>query len=237
MPRKPAKPKTPVAPPPRTSRKAQKEATRLQLLAAARSVFEQQGYAGTQMADIARAADVAIGTLYIHFDGKELLFDALLEDFNQALAEKLTALQPYFARGDLATGVAQGARLFLDHWTGRRAFVIAAMQRLGAGVTVGQLRDGINPPAVAFLTASLSQALEYTPAHRRGASPVESDTVPLLVQGLLALWMRLGLQAVFGTAATRAQAERLLTTMTLGALQSSLPQLQSLTTTRPALGA
>lgn len=54
------------------------ERTRLALLAAARTLFAERGYAATTVAEITRAADRAHGTFYLYFDNKHDLFTALL---------------------------------------------------------------------------------------------------------------------------------------------------------------
>src|SRR5512134_1777424 len=46
-----------------------------QLVDAATAVFIEQGYARTQMADVAEALGVAKGTLYLYVESKEALFD------------------------------------------------------------------------------------------------------------------------------------------------------------------
>ena len=64
--------------------------TRENLLRAARAVFEQRGYAGTRMADIARAAGVSHGTTYTWFADKEavlrVLVDTMIDEVYAALA-------------------------------------------------------------------------------------------------------------------------------------------------------
>lgn len=49
-----------------------------QILETAASVFIDQGYRRTQMADVAAAMGVAKGTLYLYVESKEALFDAAL---------------------------------------------------------------------------------------------------------------------------------------------------------------
>ena len=49
-----------------------------QLVDCATQVFIEQGYARTQMADIAAAMGVAKGTLYLYVESKEALFDLVL---------------------------------------------------------------------------------------------------------------------------------------------------------------
>jgi AcrR family transcriptional regulator len=57
-----------------------KQRTRADLLLAATRVLAEKGLHRTKIADIAAAADVGVGTFYLHFDTKEGLFDAVVED-------------------------------------------------------------------------------------------------------------------------------------------------------------
>ena len=54
--------------------------TRADLLTAATRVLAEQGLHHTTIADIAAAADVGVGTFYLHFSTKETLFRAVVED-------------------------------------------------------------------------------------------------------------------------------------------------------------
>ncbi len=63
------------------------------ILLAARKRFATFGYRRTSIADIAREAGVAVGTVYKHVKGKEELFLAVVRDLNAAwLAECRRAL-------------------------------------------------------------------------------------------------------------------------------------------------
>jgi AcrR family transcriptional regulator len=53
--------------------------TRAALVAAARKVFERDGYLNARLIDITRAADCSAGTFYTYFSGKEEVFAAVLE--------------------------------------------------------------------------------------------------------------------------------------------------------------
>src|SRR5438309_9595370 len=57
-----------------------RERTRQELLAAATRVLAEKGLHATKVGDIAAAADVGVGTFYLHFPDKETLFDAVVED-------------------------------------------------------------------------------------------------------------------------------------------------------------
>jgi AcrR family transcriptional regulator len=55
----------------------QDNAKRLQIMDGAREVFLAQGFDAASMGAIARKAGVSKGTLYVYFDGKEQLFEAI----------------------------------------------------------------------------------------------------------------------------------------------------------------
>jgi AcrR family transcriptional regulator len=57
-----------------------RERTRQDLLTAATRVLAEKGLHRTKIADIAAAADVGVGTFYLHFPDKETLFDAVVEE-------------------------------------------------------------------------------------------------------------------------------------------------------------
>ena len=57
-----------------------RERTRQELLAAAERVLADKGLHETKISDIASAADVGVGTFYLHFPTKDALFDAVVED-------------------------------------------------------------------------------------------------------------------------------------------------------------
>ncbi len=65
-----------------------KEARPAELTAAALELFVERGYAATRLEDVASAAGVSKGTLYLYFDSKEALFKAVVrEGLLPALAE------------------------------------------------------------------------------------------------------------------------------------------------------
>ncbi|CAB4956402.1 unannotated protein [freshwater metagenome] len=58
---------------------ARAEATRTSVLMAAATVFERKGFAGSTISDILDEASVTKGALYFHFDSKESLAAAIIE--------------------------------------------------------------------------------------------------------------------------------------------------------------
>lgn len=63
-----------------TPRKRRKEARPSELAAAALALFVEKGFAATRLEDVANAAGVSKGTLYLYFDSKEALFKSVIQD-------------------------------------------------------------------------------------------------------------------------------------------------------------
>lgn len=67
-------------------------AKRRQIMEGARTVFLASGFDGASMNDVARVSGVSKGTLYVYFESKEQLFEALIRDERRQQAERLTDL-------------------------------------------------------------------------------------------------------------------------------------------------
>ena len=81
-------------------RAAQAAGTRSDLLAHARKLFAQNGYAESSTDEVVRRAKVTKGALYHHFDNKLELYRAVVEDMERELVGKMsgaadTARQPH----------------------------------------------------------------------------------------------------------------------------------------------
>jgi len=68
------------------------EATRAELLEAARAMFARDGYAGTSLVDVAKAANATTGAIYHHFKDKKGLFRAVAEAVEQDLMTRIAAI-------------------------------------------------------------------------------------------------------------------------------------------------
>jgi AcrR family transcriptional regulator len=67
------------------------QATRAGLLAAARDVFAESGFAEANIADVVARAGASVGSLYHHFGGKADLYLALFEDYQSRQEERAAA--------------------------------------------------------------------------------------------------------------------------------------------------
>src|SRR5712675_870500 len=65
-----------------------------QIIDGARAVFLAQGFDAASMGEIARVAGVSKGTLYVYFENKERLFDAVVGEECRAHAEGIFKFDP-----------------------------------------------------------------------------------------------------------------------------------------------
>jgi AcrR family transcriptional regulator len=88
------------------------EATRGALIAAARELFAQRGYAEVGTEEIVRKAGVTRGALYHHFNGKRDLLAQAYEQIEAEIAGQLAELETEGA--DALEVLGAGAEMFLD---------------------------------------------------------------------------------------------------------------------------
>ncbi|MHB1444449.1 MAG: TetR/AcrR family transcriptional regulator [Acidimicrobiales bacterium] len=186
----------------------QKEARRLQILQAAKSVFAAAGFQTSTMADVAKAAGLSYGAVYWYFPSKEELFHALmemeeeslrlrileglagrsLEDPRQALSGAIRATFEFFEEDRAAVKLlfrdsyAMGGR-FESHLTGiYERFIDDLAEVLAAAQRRGQV-IAVPPRVAAFSVAALVGQLAY----RRLTTDdgLEADVVADFVVGLV----------------------------------------------------
>lgn len=85
---------------------AQSGETTRRLIGIARALFAERGYAGAGTEDLVQAAGVTRGALYHHFDNKEGLFKAVLDDVQREVGERVetAASKPADAWAQLLAG-------------------------------------------------------------------------------------------------------------------------------------
>lgn len=60
-----------------------------QILDISFSLFLEKGYDNTSISDIVTSLDIARGTLYYHFESKEAIMDAIIEQSVKEIVEKV----------------------------------------------------------------------------------------------------------------------------------------------------
>jgi AcrR family transcriptional regulator len=190
-------------------RDRQKAETRARLLDAARTLFATAGYDATRPQDIARAADLAIGTFYVHFPDKRAAFLAFTEAAANELMERVreraaeardfearlhASLEAIIAFSDENPGVLAAA--FADE------VVLAASTSAGAslrdrlaqslakglreGMRARELRRDYDPSVIAYgIVGLLQQGLRYGSHTRVSRETLLSNLVRFCARALV----------------------------------------------------
>jgi AcrR family transcriptional regulator len=99
----------------RKSKHAQRsDVTRAALVRAARPLFAARGFAGVGAEEIVRAAGVTRGALYHQFAGKQGLLEAVYEQIEQELLERIASRVAAVGATDALAALAAGAEHFLE---------------------------------------------------------------------------------------------------------------------------
>lgn len=96
----------------RRTNRERTESTRAELVAAARTLFVERGYADTATPDIVAAAGVTRGALYHHFEDKKALFRAVIEQESATIAAEIERASP--KELGPRDALVQGGGAFLD---------------------------------------------------------------------------------------------------------------------------
>jgi AcrR family transcriptional regulator len=108
-------------------------AKRRQIIDGARRVFIEMGFDAASMNDITRAAGVSKGTIYVYFNNKEELFEALIEEERRAI---FSDLYEALERGEdlretlIRFGMALAAKIMSDKVVHAQRTVIGICERI-----------------------------------------------------------------------------------------------------------
>jgi len=146
-----------------------KRQTEARLLDAALEVFKSRGYDAATTGEMARAADVAAGTFYLHFRDKRAAYEAVARHaVHELLAGWRAALRPSMRVSDR---IVLGLRLAAEFWRadlGRARLLLEGGPSFGSE---GHLR----------LVDEIAAALAAAPRTRR---PAPTRALALLLAGL-----------------------------------------------------
>jgi AcrR family transcriptional regulator len=141
--------------------------TRAVLLAAAREVFERDGYLDARVADIARQARVAHGTFYTYFDSKREVFRAVMAGVRDEIAEAIAV-----PGGDGPTVVERldgTNRRFLDVYRRNRRLMLLFEQVATIDPEIGEYRQRGRRAHVDRIAGAIERL------QRRGLADAELD--------------------------------------------------------------
>jgi AcrR family transcriptional regulator len=187
------------------------EQTQRALIAAARRLFAESGYAAVGTEEIVREAGVTRGALYHHFDGKRELMRAVYEQLESELAQELA--ESLVPDGSITETLRAGAARFLDHCLEPEIQQIALIDApavlgwdqwrevgaryglglieglLAAGMESGELRRQPIEPLAHALLGALDEVAMYVAraedpeATRREAGETLANIVEMLAPG------------------------------------------------------
>lgn len=183
-----------------------REQTARELIDAARRVLAFKGYHETKIADIARAANVGVGTFYLYYPTKQAIFLELVEDTMRRLRQELETAEA--ASCDPRTRARVGLETFLRfaqdnrelfrivfghgsafHEVVRRAqnaFVQDAVANIEAGIQAGVFRAGrADLAAQAIIGMSLRVVSWWLDQTDVAVEDVSETLIDLAFNGLL----------------------------------------------------
>jgi AcrR family transcriptional regulator len=161
------------------------------VLAAARRLFAHKGYQKTTMAEIARASEFALGTLYHLFASKEAILRALLEEQVEALLARVreAAAGAAGARAQVEAAVEAALaffednrdvlRLYLSGWSG---YDFTIRQDFGARV------DAKYRSFLGLLATIFSRGIREGTFRRRSPNDLATALAGML-NALIARWI------------------------------------------------
>ncbi|HWT81517.1 MAG TPA: helix-turn-helix domain-containing protein, partial [Candidatus Methylomirabilis sp.] len=180
-----------------------------QILAAARQLFWKQGFSRTTMPEIAAAAELAPGTLYLYFPSKDALYiELLIEGYAKLLADLQTGASRAGSPARQAAALIDAFLRFAQTEPQYFDIIFFVLQREVGGPT-----QALHPhqlerlqAAEAACKAVAAAILRHLPGPKSDAAlQVTVDAVWSMLVGVVFFWRRDG-EPSFSTVATRARA-------------------------------
>ncbi|KAB8194881.1 TetR family transcriptional regulator [Nonomuraea phyllanthi] len=172
--------------PKRTDRTARRQ----EILDAAVRVFARKGFATSRIEDVAAAAGIAKGTVYLYFDSREALLAAAFEDYaarSAALLTDLGAGPPLERLARLVRGAAEmlaahpdHARVLLDVWASAPIRTQSATSPLDMARVYSDVRQAV--------TGLLREA-EAQGVLRPGVDERHAAVIVGAIEGCLLQWL------------------------------------------------
>jgi AcrR family transcriptional regulator len=152
----------------RRTQQERSETTVAALVAAARGLFANDGYAATSLDAVASAAGVTKGALYHHFAGKRELFRAVYEHEQQRLVAAIG--EAYARKADPWDAFEAGCRAFIE------SSLDPGLQRItlldAPGVLGWEAIREIESPALALTEVGIERAMDAGRLPRRAPQPL-----------------------------------------------------------------
>ena len=126
-------------------RKEDAEKTRTRILASALALFARKGYERTTFTDIAARLKMTKGAVYWHFESKEALLIALVDEMLDKFTRQIEAIMPKDALTFLAVAdmMVENARLVVDDAKGRAFFMLMRTQIRWGSESMHAVRENL----------------------------------------------------------------------------------------------
>jgi AcrR family transcriptional regulator len=141
----------------RRTQQERTDTTRRALIAAARKLFTEKGYAATSTGDIVQAAGIARGGLYHHFADKVALFRAVHESIEEEMVEAIVAATTQVT--DPYDALVAGLDAFLDSCL-RPSTARIALEQAPSVLGWAEWREIDHRYGLGLVTAALQAAMD-----------------------------------------------------------------------------
>ena len=194
-------------------RQAREAVYREVVLATAERLFGSSGYAGTKMADIARAAGISLATLYAVFPGKDSLYDAITSERGGRLLEHtVEQVRELAADGGahpiavMLNGMGVYLRFFMSHPDYLRMILFDGYVWWHSSASPSPEQEALWEQGKQFLMAAFAWGVE-SGVFVEGSPEEMARTLTALQQTRLANWVLSDMTAPEAVVISRAQAE------------------------------
>src|ERR1043166_5989936 len=178
--------------PPGGRREHRKHLTRRELLAAGRKLFAEKGIYDSRIEDLSREAGIGKGTLYLYFENKERLIEAVATNgFNELLGHVHRAVQGAQTREHAIARVAQAHIAFFEE----NPDLMRVFHQVRGLLTFPRAGTRALRQVLANYLAALGQLLELSPpsAHTRESRGLQVAMLLFgAVSGVISLRVALG---------------------------------------------
>ncbi len=138
------------------SRAEQKRATHARFLVAARECFADRDVREVHMLDISARAGTSVGAIYVHFENREALIDALVGEFRTDLIATLVGTLTATDEKSVPVAIENLANAYLVKLTEFSPYVSMFASYSARTMSSDALRAGVSAPLVQMLTATLA---------------------------------------------------------------------------------
>jgi AcrR family transcriptional regulator len=157
--------------------------TRAALIAAARVVFERDGYLGAKVADIAARAKTSHGTFYTYFSDKEEIFAAVVRSLREEMMDTGAVAGDAGERAerDPLQAIEATNRAYLEAYR-RNARIMAIIEQVST--FNDQMREARHERAMAFVTRA-ARSIRRLQAHELADPELDPFSAALALSAMV----------------------------------------------------